>query len=120
MYDAKASDKTTNSAIKPVRRKGIHLGFSNKNSAWLIGTYKNGCLSVYETRAASFVEDVLVRDITKLNEADPSTFEQLLNRSVVAAESNPAVGISKGIVGEVDEYMQQGLITTEWQLTLLR
>ena len=63
-------DSTT---LAPRRVKGIHLGFSSKNSSWLIGTINGeGRLAVYETIDVVFVESVLVRDIRLLCHKDIS------------------------------------------------
>ena len=63
-------DSTT---LAPRRVRGIHLGFSSKNSSWLIGTINGeGRLAVYETVDVVFVESVLVRDIRILCSKDIS------------------------------------------------
>ncbi len=62
-----------NFALRPRRVKGIHLGFSGKNSAWLVGTMNSDKkFTVYETIDAVFVESVLVRDIRLLCKSDTS------------------------------------------------
>ena len=54
-------------ALRPRRVKGIHLGFSEKNSSWIIGTInKEGRFAVYETIDAVFIESILVRNVVQL------------------------------------------------------
>ena len=56
-----------NNALLPRRVRGVHLGFSEKNSSWIIGSINAaGNFSVYETVDVVFVESILVRDLEKL------------------------------------------------------
>ena len=51
-----------NQALRPRRARGIHLGFSEKNSAWIIGSInKAGKFAIYEAIDVVFVESILVR-----------------------------------------------------------
>ncbi|MDP7067647.1 MAG: hypothetical protein QF637_08500, partial [Acidimicrobiales bacterium] len=109
-----AKDAEKNSPLLPKRRRAMHLGFSPKNSAWLLGYYENGALHVYETRAATFVEDILVRDVTRLNFPDPPVIEQLLDKVVAGDKNSLAVGDAKASVGAIDQYGVQGLHFEEW------
>ena len=103
-----------NAALAPKRKKGIHLGFSQQNSGWLVGTYESGALHVYETRNATFCEDILVRNVQELSTADPTVFQQLLERADASAGKTPAAGTEKSVVGDVAEYQLEGLSSVEW------
>ncbi len=72
-------DSERNAALARRCRKGIRLGISPANSAWLIGTTQEGRLHVYETRNAVFVEEILVRNVKELDDKDPPIFEQIAN-----------------------------------------
>jgi len=75
------TDMLKNKVLMPRRVKGIHLGFSEKNSAWLVGTINSeGRFQVYETVDAVFLESILVRDIVKL--CDKHNLDPLVDTSV--------------------------------------
>ena len=110
----KKKKEDRNQALMPRMLKGIHLGFSDNNSGWIIGTMEAGRLSVYETRSVTFCEEILVRNIEMLKEPDPSIFEQLLEKASVLTEKQPAAGSEKSVVGDVAEHQAEGLTPIEW------
>jgi hypothetical protein len=110
-------DHEAGTALQPRRKRGMHLGFSDKNSAWLIGTYENGELKVYETRSVTFCEDILVRNIQELNQPEPSVVEQLLDRVGVEAGEGATVGVGTGpAAGEGARDWLQGLHEIQWEV----
>ena len=109
-----------NKALKPVRRKGIHLGFSEKNSAWKVGVVRNGKLSVYESISVTFLEDILVRNISELEKPDPPIFERLLDKANASVEKNPTAGSARAGAGEGDRYGLEGLDESRWVEPALR
>ena len=72
----KDAETTVGTALQPKRKRGAHLGFSDKNSAWLIGTAEGGKFSVYETRSATFIEDILVKNVQELDSPEPPVFKR--------------------------------------------
>ena len=98
----------------PRMRKGIHLGFSENNSGWAVGTMQGGKFSVYETRSVIFCEEILVKNVEMLYEPDPPIFEQLLEKANALSGKPPAAGTEKSVVGDVAEYQAEGLAPVEW------
>ena len=110
-----------NKVLLPKRLRGIHLGFSTKNSAWLIGTVNSeGRFSTYETRDVSFCEDILVRDVRALDvqsSPDPPLMQTLLDKLLgVEAEKRKSAGTEKSVVGEVPDDQLQGLQAVQWEV----
>jgi len=116
-YQVKKDHETDmGTALQPRRKRGMHLGFSHKNSAWLIGTYSDGELHVYETRSVTFCEEILVRNIQELNKPVPSIFEQLLDHSGVVAGESAAVGtVRNPVAGAGAQDGLQGLDEIKWE-----
>ena len=109
------TDDDKNKALQPKMKKGIHLGFSDKNSGWLVGLMKNGILKVYETRNCIFLEDILVKNIEQLAAPDPPIFQQLIDRTNASVGNMSAAGSgSAPDVGEVTQYQHQGLTESDW------
>ena len=87
-------------ALAPRRVKGIHLGFSQKNSCWLIGTINSaGKLAVYETIDVVFVESILVRNIRLLCEQDISVPVVCTDGSILGL---PSLGNANPFVKDVE------------------
>jgi hypothetical protein len=104
-------------ALLPRRKKGIHLGFSSRDSAWLIGVYQNAALHVCETRSVTFVEDILVKNVQELESPDPPIFEQLLKTATAVTGKSAAAGSdSPSDAGASDaQYQLQELKEAEWE-----
>ncbi len=101
------ADPVAGTALQPRRRIGVHLGFSKRNSAWLVGTLEGGSLSVYETRSVTFFEDILVSDLRELDRPSSSVQEQL-SELIVNNGKSPSVGAvdsQSPAVGAVDQYL---------------
>ena len=107
-------DMLKNGPLLPRRVKGIYLGFSEANSAWLVGTINSeGRFQVYETVDAVFLESVLVRDIVqtcKLHNLDPlvDTSVTDLSAQSLLDRTRPTAGDSKSVGGS-EEVSLQGL-----------
>lgn len=76
--------------LAPKARKGVFLGYSKNNSAWLCGTYVederyNGGLrwAEFETRDCKFAENVMVSDIEQLK---PGSGKFILDEDVFGGE----------------------------------
>ncbi|MBQ28094.1 MAG: hypothetical protein CMH81_08185 [Nitrospiraceae bacterium] len=120
----KEMEKERNLVLIPKRLRGIHLGFSNKNSAWIIGTINyGGYFTVYESRDVSFCEDILVNDVRALDvisNPDPPFVKSLLDKLNVVAEKGKSVGAETSVVGEmreiVPENQPQGSVLSQWEV----
>ena len=56
-----------------------------------------------------------MKDLKRLNDPDPSIFEQLLEKANADVGNKPAIGIGPGtIVGEVAQYQHQGSSSVDW------
>ena len=111
-----------NKVLLPKRLKGVHLGFSDANSAWIIGSITpEGRFSVYETRSASFCEDILVRDVRALDpisNPDPPLVQRVLNKLAAVSDGPASAGTGlQPVVGEIPEYQTQGLIEFQWPVS---
>ena len=107
-----------NKVLLPTRLRGINLGFSPNNSAWLIGSVnESGHFATYETRDVTFCEDMLVRDIRALSirwELDlPSHFDPSLKPNVTTGKST-IVETAKAVAGKCAEYQFEGCDSTTW------
>ena len=109
-------DHEVGTALQPRSKRGVHLGFSPVNSAWLVGTYSDGELHVYETRSATFIESVLVRNVEELNKPLPTLYEQLIDLPGVGTRNSSAVGAEKSVAGVGTEYGDQGLDEIRWEV----
>jgi hypothetical protein len=105
----------TGTALRARRIRGVHLGFSDNNSAWLVGTYDNGELKVYETRSATFFEDILVQNVQALDKPVSSLEEQLLARQNVGGMKGTVVGAGIPAVGTDAQYIPQGFEEVQWE-----
>ena len=111
------TDDDLGTALQPKRRKGIHLGFSDNNSSWLIGTYDNG-FKVFETRSATFVEDILVKNVQELEGPEPPVFEQLLELANAETGDGAAAGTERPSVAGAGAHDRiQGLREIEWEVS---
>ena len=103
--------------LLPKRLRGVYLGYSENNSAHLIGTISSaGRFSTYETRDVSFCEDVLVHDVRALDvrpKPDPPQ-DEFLDSTAVVREKGEAVGVGKPTVGAVPEYIPRGFVEDQW------
>jgi hypothetical protein len=87
-----------NKPLLPTRVKGINLGFSEKNSAWLVGTINSkGRFAIYQTIDAVFVESVLVRDLQAL--CAKSTVDPVVDTSVIDPGCRSLWGSTSPIAG---------------------
>jgi hypothetical protein len=103
--------------LRPKRKRGIHLGFSDNNSAWLIGTYDNG-FKVYETRSVTFVEDILVKNVQELEGPEPPVFEQLLELANAKSGDGAVAGTERpSVAGTSANDRVQGLKEIEWEVS---
>ena len=92
-------DHETGTALQPKRKRGIFLGFGSRNSSWLVGCYQNSKLHVYETRSATFCEEILVRNVEELAEPEPPLLARLIDLSDVSAREQSVAGTEKSVVG---------------------
>ena len=104
-------------ALQPRRKRGIHLGFSDKSSCWLVGTWdKNtSSFSVYESRSCVFCEDILVADVRELDSHATDPLEQLIERAAVDLGTGESVGSAKADVGLGALSGGQGLCEIQWE-----
>ena len=111
-----------NKVLLPTRMRGIHLGFSVNNSAWLIGSVNDaGHFTTYETRDVSFCEDILVRDVRALSvrwEPDLPSHIESTSKLSVKTETSTTVGAEKSAVGECAQYQLEGCMPTRWIVPL--
>ena len=109
-------DDEAGTALQPKRKRGVHLGFSRKNSAWLIGVYDKGSVHVHETRSVTFIEDILVRNVQELNKPEPPLFEQLLEHSDAVAGESAAAGTGVDpVTGVGARDWHQGVDEIKWE-----
>ena len=112
-----------NKVLLPKRLRGIHLGFSKNNSAYLIGTVNSdGKFSTYESRDVTFCEDILVHDVRALAMhkdvgPEPPLLDLLLERcQPLSAEKSEVAGVEKSAVGTVADDQLRGLERTQWEV----
>ena len=103
-------------ALQPKRKRGIHLGFSDKNSAWLVGSIHEGKFSVYETRNAIFCEEILVQNVSELDSPEPPLLQQLLDLANAAAGEGSTAGVGLQPTAGVGAHDRlQGLKEIQWE-----
>ena len=94
------------SALAPRRVKGIHLGFSQTNSSWLVGTINSDDkFMVYETIDVVFVESILVRNIRQLCQHDISVPVVISDGSILGL---PSLGNGQSVVKDVENAQPLG------------
>jgi hypothetical protein len=103
-----------NSPLLPKRERGVYLGLSEVNSAWLVGVFRAGHFHVYETRNAVFLEDVIVNNVEDLSSPDPPLMQQILTRLDRLARENLTAGEPKGSAGVGGDYRLKGLEVSEY------
>jgi hypothetical protein len=108
-------DAGVGTALQPKRKRGIHLGFSAKNSSWLIGTVSKGKFHVYETRSVTFIEDILVKNVRELESPDPPIFQQLLDLVNAGTGEGATAGAGKPVAGAGADDRIQGLEVVKWE-----
>ena len=102
-------DHLKNNALSPRRARGVHLGFSEKNSSWLIGSMnREGRFCVFESVDCVFVESILVRDLVGLCAWRASlpvveTTETDLRQYPLLDRKSPSAGGSAKPAGESDQ-----------------
>ena len=75
-------------------------------------------MKVWETRSATFCEDILVRDVGALADPSPPLFEQLLDRANVGAGENVTVGADSGSAAGVNVLdWPGGLSEIKWEVS---
>ena len=110
-----------NKVLLPTRKRGIMLGFSPNNSAWLIGSVNEaGVFATYETRDVSFCEDILVSDVRALSirwEPDLSSFLDPTKSLNVETSKSTTVGTGiDPVAGECADYDSQGRNVSRWEV----
>ena len=107
-------DPEHGTALLPRRKRAVFLGFSDKNSAWLAGVFEEGSLKTYETRSATFLEHILVKDITQLQLPDPPLIAKLLDDVDAGSGESSVAGVEKSAAGTLIRYLKQGWQSVQW------
>ena len=116
------AESARNQVLLPKRLRGIHLGFSPNNSAYLIGTINaEGKFSTYESRDVTFCEDILVHDVRALSthpeRSSPPLLDILLDSiRPLTPEKVKDVGTDNSVAGSVPDVQVQGLERTQWEV----